>query len=138
MGVLEGAGPLADASPTRRWVLGIGVPYLAAYGVAGLVGVSRIVDQQHWLTDVVTGAVVGITVVGLLTAVQATRPASSTTSAARTPAAGMEPASAPARAPRTAARVRSARAATARRPRRRAVSRRWAISSSETPKTIDT
>ena len=39
----------------------MGVPYLTAYGVAGLVGVSRIIDQQHWLTDVVTGAVVGTT-----------------------------------------------------------------------------
>ena len=55
------AGPLADATPAQRWLLGVGVPYLTAYGVAGLVGVSRIIDQQHWLTDVVTGAVVGTT-----------------------------------------------------------------------------
>jgi membrane-associated phospholipid phosphatase len=53
------AGRLADADPARRWLLGIAVPYAAAFGVAGLVGVSRIVDQQHWLTDVVTGAAIG-------------------------------------------------------------------------------
>ena len=53
------AGPLADASPARRWLLGSAVPYATAFGVAGLVGVSRIIDQQHWLTDVVTGAAIG-------------------------------------------------------------------------------
>ena len=35
------------------------VPAALAYGAATLTGVSRLVDDKHWLTDVVTGAVVG-------------------------------------------------------------------------------
>ncbi|MFQ6675984.1 MAG: phosphatase PAP2 family protein [Fidelibacterota bacterium] len=38
----------------------IGIP---AYAVAGLVGVSRIHDNKHWLTDVIAGASIG-TVIG--------------------------------------------------------------------------
>jgi membrane-associated phospholipid phosphatase len=53
------AGALRAASPARRLLLGIIVPYAAAFGVATVVGVSRIVDQQHWFTDVVAGAAVG-------------------------------------------------------------------------------
>jgi len=38
-----------------------GVPgvAVAAYGLAGLVGVSRINDDAHWASDVVAGAVLG-------------------------------------------------------------------------------
>lgn len=35
------------------------VPYVA-YPVAGLVGTSRVLGQKHWVTDVVSGAAVGI------------------------------------------------------------------------------
>lgn len=35
------------------------VPYVA-YPVAGLVGTSRVVGQKHWVTDVVSGAAVGV------------------------------------------------------------------------------
>ena len=38
-----------------RWVDG------AAYGVATLVGASRIYDDAHWVSDVVAGAVIGVT-----------------------------------------------------------------------------
>ncbi len=38
---------------------------ITAYSVAGLAGISRIYDNQHWLTDVVAGATIG-TLVGNL------------------------------------------------------------------------
>jgi len=53
------AGPLAAASPLRRAVLGTVVPYLVAFGTASVVAVSRIIDQQHWPSDVLVGALVG-------------------------------------------------------------------------------
>lgn len=53
------AGALRRAGPVRRFLLGTLAPYTAAFGVAGLVGFSRIVDQQHWASDVITGAAVG-------------------------------------------------------------------------------
>ena len=37
------------------------LPSIVLYGLAGLVGFSRIVDQKHYLTDVAVGAVVGAT-----------------------------------------------------------------------------
>jgi membrane-associated phospholipid phosphatase len=52
---------LRDASTTRRVLLGWVVPYTVSFGLATLVGVSRIVDQQHWATDVLVGAAVGST-----------------------------------------------------------------------------
>jgi membrane-associated phospholipid phosphatase len=52
---------LRDASATRRVLLGWVVPYTISFGLATLVGVSRIVDQQHWATDVLVGAAVGST-----------------------------------------------------------------------------
>ena len=53
------AGPLAAASPLRRAVLGTVVPYLVAFGTASVVAVSRIIDQQHWPSDVLVGGLVG-------------------------------------------------------------------------------
>jgi membrane-associated phospholipid phosphatase len=47
-----------DHRPVARSFLAA-TPYLVGYGVASVVGVSRIVDQQHWATDVLLGAVVG-------------------------------------------------------------------------------
>jgi len=53
------AGPLAAASPFRRAVLGTVLPYLLAFGTASVVAVSRIIDQQHWPSDVLVGGLVG-------------------------------------------------------------------------------
>ena len=52
-------GPLASASPARRWLEGAALPYFFAYGPAALVAVSRVIDQQHWPSDVLIGALVG-------------------------------------------------------------------------------
>jgi membrane-associated phospholipid phosphatase len=52
-------GALRDAGQLKRLLLGVLAPYAAAYGLAGLVGVSRIIDQQHWASDVVMGGVLG-------------------------------------------------------------------------------
>jgi membrane-associated phospholipid phosphatase len=52
-------GPLREAGQLKRLALGVLAPYAAAYGLAGLVGVSRIIDQQHWASDVVMGGVLG-------------------------------------------------------------------------------
>jgi membrane-associated phospholipid phosphatase len=41
--------------PSSRWLIGS-----AMYGGAGLVGVSRMYDNQHWASDVVVGAAIGI------------------------------------------------------------------------------
>jgi membrane-associated phospholipid phosphatase len=59
------AGPLAEADPAERFWLGRFVPAAVLYGAAGVVGVSRIIDQAHYLSDVLVGAAVG-TLVGNL------------------------------------------------------------------------
>lgn len=51
--------PLRRAGTAKRLLLGVVAPYAATYSVAGLVGVSRIIDQQHWFSDVFMGAVLG-------------------------------------------------------------------------------
>jgi len=65
-------GPRADSFPSghataafavasvvaEEWQAVPGVA-VAAYGLAGLVGVSRITDNAHWASDVVAGAVLG-------------------------------------------------------------------------------
>jgi len=65
-------GPRADSFPSghataafavatvvaEEWHAVPGVA-VAAYGLAGLVGVSRITDHAHWASDVVAGAVLG-------------------------------------------------------------------------------
>ncbi len=53
------AHPLADASPAEQLWLGEVLPAFVLYGAAAWVGLSRIVDQQHYFTDVMTGALVG-------------------------------------------------------------------------------
>src|SRR5262249_15692071 len=55
------AGLLRDAGPVRRFLLGRVAPYAVALGIAGVIGVSRIIDQQHWASDVLVGALVGTT-----------------------------------------------------------------------------
>ena len=56
---------LADAPPAERFLLGTLLPYTVSFGVASLVSVSRIIDQQHWASDVMVGAGVG-TLIGHL------------------------------------------------------------------------
>jgi membrane-associated phospholipid phosphatase len=56
---------LADAPPVERFLVGTLVPYTVSFGVASLVSVSRIIDQQHWASDVLVGAGVGTLVAHL-------------------------------------------------------------------------
>lgn len=56
---------LADAPPAERFLLGTLLPYAVSFGVASLVSVSRIIDQQHWASDVIVGAGVGTLVAHL-------------------------------------------------------------------------
>jgi membrane-associated phospholipid phosphatase len=53
------AGPLSGETFSKRWWVGRFVPALACYGVAGFIGYSRIVDQRHYISDVMVGALVG-------------------------------------------------------------------------------
>ena len=52
------AATVLDRETASRWV-----PWVA-YPVAGLVGWSRLYDDEHWLSDVVAGAAVGFWVAG--------------------------------------------------------------------------
>jgi membrane-associated phospholipid phosphatase len=58
-------GPLAGASPLRRFLLGGLLPAVVGYGIPTLVSLSRVIDQQHWTTDVVAGAAVGALIANL-------------------------------------------------------------------------
>jgi membrane-associated phospholipid phosphatase len=57
---------LVDSTPATRFWLGTAVPYTVGYGLPALVGLSRIIDQQHWPSDVVMGTVVGSLVAHLV------------------------------------------------------------------------
>lgn len=56
------SGALASASPAQRALLGHALPLLLTYGTASLIALSRVIDQQHWPTDVLAGAAVGLAV----------------------------------------------------------------------------
>jgi membrane-associated phospholipid phosphatase len=58
-------GPLAGASPWRKFLLGGVAPAVVGYGIPTLVALSRVIDQQHWTTDVVAGAAVGALIANL-------------------------------------------------------------------------
>ncbi len=58
-------GPLAGWAPNPRLLVGSVLPHLVGYGVPALVGLSRVVDQQHWPSDVLLGALVGTLVAHL-------------------------------------------------------------------------
>jgi membrane-associated phospholipid phosphatase len=53
------SGPMQYCSPSRKLWLGRVLPGVVAFGAGTWDGYSRIVDQRHWFTDVVTGAFVG-------------------------------------------------------------------------------
>lgn len=53
------SGPLATASVPVQVGLGRVVPGAALYGLAALIAYSRVVDQQHFVTDVLVGSLVG-------------------------------------------------------------------------------
>jgi len=56
---------LADAPAAERFLVGTLLPYTIALGAASIVSVSRIIDQQHWASDVLVGAGVGTLVAHL-------------------------------------------------------------------------
>ncbi len=49
----------AESHPALRYGLGYGLPLLGAVTVSGTVMFSRIKDQRHWLSDTLTGAMIG-------------------------------------------------------------------------------
>lgn len=50
---------LRDSHPVLRYGLGYGLPLLGAASISGTVMFSRIRDQRHWLSDTLTGAMIG-------------------------------------------------------------------------------
>jgi membrane-associated phospholipid phosphatase len=59
----------ADSNSVPSILVGRVLPALGLYGVAGLVGASRIIDQAHYFSDVALGAVVGASVGNIVYAV---------------------------------------------------------------------
>jgi membrane-associated phospholipid phosphatase len=57
---------LADQGPVVRFLVGTLLPYTVGYGVPALVGVSRVIDQQHWPSDVAMGALTGVLIGNLV------------------------------------------------------------------------
>lgn len=53
------SGPLASAPSTSKLWLGRIAPGAALYGTAALIAFSRVIDQQHYVTDVLVGSAVG-------------------------------------------------------------------------------
>jgi membrane-associated phospholipid phosphatase len=48
-----------ESHPALRYGVGYGVPLLGAVGTSWVVMYSRIKDQRHWLSDTITGAMIG-------------------------------------------------------------------------------
>jgi membrane-associated phospholipid phosphatase len=57
---------LADEAPVVRFAAGTLLPYTVGYGVPVLVAYSRLVDQQHWFSDVAIGALTGTLIAHLV------------------------------------------------------------------------
>lgn len=51
---------LTDASNSTRLWVGRVLPMAGLYGMATVVGVSRVIDQKHYLSDVLVGTTVGL------------------------------------------------------------------------------
>ena len=51
---------LKDHSPSSRYIYGRFLPYATATALSSLVMYSRIKDQRHWLSDALTGALIGV------------------------------------------------------------------------------
>ncbi len=56
---------LRDDGPVARALLGFVLPYALCYGIPAVVAVSRVIDQQHWPSDVVLGTATGVLVAHL-------------------------------------------------------------------------
>ena len=54
-------GPLKTRQPWVRTTVGRVLLYLGASAISWLVMYSRIKDQRHWLSDTLTGALIGVT-----------------------------------------------------------------------------
>ena len=54
-------GPLKDQSPWLRTTTGRVLPYMTAGVISWVVMYSRIKDQRHWLSDTLTGGLIGAT-----------------------------------------------------------------------------
>lgn len=55
------SGPLRSSGAVSRALLGRVLPYASAAGLSWLVMYSRIKDQRHWLSDTLTGGLIGMT-----------------------------------------------------------------------------
>ena len=51
---------LKNHSPGSRYIYGHFLPYATATALSSLVMYSRIKDQRHWLSDALTGAIIGV------------------------------------------------------------------------------
>ena len=54
------SGPLKTKGPVTRALVGRVLPYVSAAGLSWLVMYSRIKDQRHWLSDTLTGGLIGV------------------------------------------------------------------------------
>jgi len=54
------SGPLRGSAPVTKALVGRVLPYLSAAGLSWLVMYSRIKDQRHWLSDTLTGGLIGM------------------------------------------------------------------------------
>lgn len=52
-------GPLSEEGPWVQGFVGRALPYLTASAISSVVMYSRVRDQRHWLSDILTGAVIG-------------------------------------------------------------------------------
>jgi membrane-associated phospholipid phosphatase len=50
---------VSQSGPAARFLVGSLLPYTVGYGLPALVSLSRMIDQQHWPSDVLVGALVG-------------------------------------------------------------------------------
>mgnify|MGYP000237518539 FL=1 len=68
--------PLRNMHPVPRFLIARILPTSILYGLAAYVGVSRIVDQVHYFSDVVIGSVIGIALGNIIYLTHFGRPSS--------------------------------------------------------------